>query len=138
MPTQIQVPHFKYHSKDPAQRHFGIIELDHAEKYWIDDLDHFYQSFGYSSDMRKWGVLPDEFIWEEYLSDPVKSNKPCFQLHILEYLIKYSTEFLKMHMHEYDDWIATLAKAKASSGDENCVCKACKVVRSMKLNSYNC
>ena len=129
MPTK--VPNFKYSSKDPANRHFGFIEIDQAQRYWIDNLENFYQALGYSNDMRKWGLLPNHFIWEEYLSDTSK-NPLCFQLHMIEYLMKYSAPFLKMYGHQCDDWIATLSDARSASGEE---CRTCVAKRDEKYCS---
>jgi hypothetical protein len=119
MPTKSPVPNFKYSSKDPANRHFGFIEIGEAEKFWIDSLENFYQAFGYSNDMRKLGILPNQFIWEEYLSDTAK-NSLCFQLHTIEYLIKYSAPFLKMYGEQCDDWIAALTEARSAEDGEEC------------------
>lgn len=132
MPDKNPVPHLKYRSKDPANKHLGVVEIDEAEKYWIDDLEHFYEAFGYSNDMRKWGVLPDEFIWQEYLSDSANGSSTCFQLHLIEYLIKHSSSFLKMHENQYNDWIAALAEARSASGKDCCACNA---RRSIKYSS---
>ncbi len=129
---QIQVPHFKYHSKDPAQRHFGFIDLEGDVICWIDDLEDFYQAFGYSSEMRKWGVLPDEFMWEEYFSGSEEESAACFQVHLIEYLFKHSASFRKEYEHMYEHWIAALNVEISSCGKE---CSTCSDTRGEKYTS---
>jgi hypothetical protein len=128
MNTKNPVPNFKYSSKDPASKNFGVIEIDDAVKFWIDNLDNFYQAFGYNNELKKWGVFPNQFIWEEYLSNAAKSHL-CFQLHTIEYLMKYSAPFLKMYGDQCDDWIAALAEARSLNGEE---CRTCIATRNEK------
>jgi hypothetical protein len=129
MPTK--VPSFKYSSKDPDNRYFGFIEIDQAQKYWIDNLENFYQAFGYSTEMSKWGLLPSQFLLEEYLSNTAKSPL-CFQLHMIEYLMKYSESFLKTYGDQCDDWIAALSEARSANGEE---CRTCVEARDKKYFS---
>ena len=129
---QPQIPHFKYSSKDPAHQHLGFIEDEREVVYWIDDLDEFYQAFGYSDDMRKWGVLPDDYLWEEFLCDSKSKYSACFQIHIIEYLLKHSPLFVNEHWHQCDNWIAALNKELSSNGTE---CHTCIVKRSEKYCS---
>ena len=131
MNSKIPVPNFKYSSKDPSSKNFGVIEIEDTVKFWIDNLDHFYQAFGYNTDLQKWGVFPNQFIWEEYLSNTAKSHL-CFQIHTIEYLMKYSASFLKMYREQCDDWIAALAEAKSLSGEE---CRTCIATRNKKYCS---
>jgi len=131
MSTKVPIPIFKYSSKDPANRHFGFIEIDQVQKYWIDNLENFYQALGFSSDMRKSGLLPSQFIWEEYLSDTAK-NPLCFQLHMIEYLMKYSAPFLKIYGEHCDNWIECLSEARSARGDE---CLTCVTERDKKYTS---
>lgn len=121
---QIKIPHFKYRSKDPANKHYGCIELGGEVIHKIEDPDEFHKTFGYTPDMAKAGVLPDEFIWDQYNRDSAKNCKTCFRLHIIEYLLKHSVAFLKKYEGQYEDWIAALAKTKSACGE--IVCPACK------------
>jgi hypothetical protein len=126
------VPHFKYSSKDPAHRHLGFIELDKDVVHWIDDLETFYQAFGYSNDMRKWGVLPDDYIWEEFLCDIKEESSACFQIHIIEYLLTHSSSFVNEYGHQCDAWIAALNREIAANGKE---CRNCISARTQKYCS---
>ena len=127
-----QIPHFKYSSKDPAHRHLGFIEFDSDVIYWIDDLEDFYQAFGYSKDMRKWGVLPDDYIWEEFLCDSKRKFSACFQIHIIEYLLKHSASFVNRFGHQCDVWIAALNMELSANGND---CRSCLAARTEKYCS---
>ena len=132
MHTEIQIPHFKYYSKDPAHRHLGFIKLEKDVIYWIDDLDDFYQAFGYSKDMREWGVLPDDFMWEEYLCDTKGQYSACFQMHIIEYLLKHSPSFVNEFGRQCDVWIAAYNKDVCANSQ---VCRTCIATRTKKYCS---
>lgn len=118
------LPHINYRMRDPANRHFGFIEIDAVEKYWIDNLEEFYEAFGYSKEMRKQGIMPDEFIWEEYIKD-TKKHTDCYRFHILEYLFQHSESFRQRHLADYEHWIAEHASTMKKSGEHCCTCK-CK------------
>ncbi len=120
---QIKIPHFKFHSKDPTNKRPGVIELKGEVVHYIDDLNAFYKVFGYTTELAKAGILPDEFIWEEYLNDSAKKCNTCFRLHIIEYLIKHSESSKEKYGKLYANWIAAHAMTTSAS-DNNCA--ACK------------
>jgi len=95
---QTKIPLIKYRSKDSANLHFGIIEINGEVIHRIEDLEAFYKIFGYTDDLVKTGKLPDDFIWEAYVTNSAVNCAPCFQLHIIEYLIMHSTAFLKKNI----------------------------------------
>jgi len=123
---QTKIPHIKYRSKDPANLHFGIIEIEGEVIHRIDNLEEFYKTFGYTDELVKAGKLPDDFIWEAYVTNSAVNCAPCFQLHMIEYLIMHSTAFLKKYREQYDDWIATHAQARSANGK---LCDLCKAKR---------
>ena len=86
---QIRIPYFKYRSRDPASKHYGCIELEGEVIHKIEDMTEFHKAFGYSVDIAKAGILPDEFIWDRYIRDSARNCNSCFQLHIIEYLLKH-------------------------------------------------
>lgn len=129
---QIKIPHFRYHAKDPARKRPGVIELKGEVIHYIEDLDEFYKIFGYTADLARAGILPEEFIWEEFLSDSAKKCDTCFQLHIVEYLIKHSESFKKKYDKSYENWIAAHAKERSASGI------ACAVRKQKHPARYEC
>jgi hypothetical protein len=127
-----QIPHFKYRSKDPAQRHFGLIEFEGHVIHWIDDLEDFYQAFGFNNDMRKRGVLPDDFMREEYLCGAKGESAACFQVHVIEYLSKHSASFRNKYENQYKDWIAALYEDISAI---SIICSVCKANCTEKYDS---
>ncbi len=121
---KIQLPRFKYRSKDPDNKHYGCIELGGEVVHKIENLDEFHKAFGYTPDLAKAGILPDEFIWEEYIRDSAKNCNTCFQMHIIEYLIKHSASFRKKYEEQCEEWINAFAETRLACGGS--VCPACK------------
>ena len=114
------IPLFKFHTKDPANRFKGFIELNN-EKFWIEDLDKFYAEFGYTDEMQLSGVLPDEYIWDTFVRHKENRNcQSCYQLHIITFLFKFSTDFFQKHGHNSGDWLAAEAKKRAACTVEIC------------------
>lgn len=46
----------------------------------IEDIKAFYQSLGYTIEMAKAGVLPDEFLWDEYITMAIQFVCRCLLL----------------------------------------------------------
>lgn len=115
-----QIPFLSYCSKDPLNRYFGHIEVDGEIIHRVEDLNAFYEAFGYIDDMRKQGVLPEEFIWDEYVKDSVENHTACYQIHLVEYLIKHSDVFRKKYGVQCVEWLAAHAE-DVTARDELCV-----------------
>jgi len=113
------VPHFKYWGKDPANRHFGFIELDNGEKYWIANLEDLYNALGFYDEMRKSGVLPDNYLSDKYTKDPTAKNSALYQILILKYLIKYFPLFKERYLLQYQGWINSYESEFGSSSIRN-------------------
>ena len=60
--------------------------------------------------MAKEGILPDEFIWDEYIKAGSVKSTACMQMHIIEYLNKFSGSFRKKYSDQYKSWIVADAK----------------------------
>jgi hypothetical protein len=130
----IQFPHIKYVPRDPANRHFGFIEVDGMVAHRIENLEEFYEALGFSSEMRKQGVLPDEFIWDEYIRNAGKKYTECYDLHILEYLAKKNAiPFMNKYGTQCESWIAGYAEARCT----RCTCnlKPCQSLRYPKADT---
>jgi len=120
----IKIPHFKHCYRDASSKHHEFIEADGELIHKIEDQDEFYKTFGFTIDMAKAGVLPDEFIWEEYIKDSVTKYTACLQMHIIEYLRKHSDTFTRKYGDQYEDWIAAHAEARTAKGELCFTCKA--------------
>lgn len=115
-----EIPHFKYKRISLRSKQIGCIVFGKEIMLKItsmnsdNSMDEFYKEFGYTLEMAKNGVLPEEFIWETYFRHPDRNCDACYQLHMIEYLLKHADEFAKKYGHECDNWIAAHAEARAA------------------------
>lgn len=109
-----EIPHFKYNRINLRNKQFGCIMLHEDVIHRIALMDEFYKEFGYTLELAKNKILPEEFIWETFFRYPGRNCDACYQLHMIEYLLKHSDTFAKKYGHECDDWIAAHAEAKAA------------------------
>jgi hypothetical protein len=121
------IPRFNYVSRS-GQPHFGDIVADGETFHHVNKPDEFYAAFGYTEELAKTGVLPDEFIWTEYIKD--ERLAPCAQMHIMEYLIEHSSKFAELYGDEYRVLVLEHVRARAARGYP---CYACKWVSSCKM-----
>ena len=128
---RIQIPYFKYRTSVPSCKHHGRIEMEGEVIHKINDMQEFHKAFGYTPDMAKEGRLPDEFIWEEYVKDMPANCSACFQMRLIDYLIKHSIKFMEKYGDQCEGWIAAYAKARAESE----VCRSCKRSALQEMNS---
>jgi hypothetical protein len=123
---QNQIPHFKINTVRNIDKQLGYIDANGVVLHWVKDLAEFYSALGYTHSMAKAGVLPDEFIWDEYIKDGAASSTACMQMHIIEYLSKHSEGFREKYGDQYKSWIATYKDA-IKEDDEMCL--SCSVMR---------
>jgi hypothetical protein len=118
------MPYFSYDSPRLSDAYTACIKQDGRLIHRIKDLDGFYKEFGYTEEMRKSGVMPDEFIWDQY----IKGNPPpyanCFQMHIVEYLAKNSIAFIEEYGNQYQNWFDDHVKAVT---EKNGLCFTCRI-----------
>jgi hypothetical protein len=115
-----KIPHINYRNKSQTTKYFGCIEIENENIHSIVELDSFYQHFGYTIEFAKRAILPDEFIWDTYFKNSERNCFGCYQLKILEYLLKNSLTFANTYGHECDNWIATYAEASAKCNFADC------------------
>ena len=77
-------------------------------------MDEFYKEFGYTLALAKAGILPEEFMWETFFRHSGRNCDACYQLHMIEYLLKFADDFAKKYGHECDNWITAHAEARAA------------------------
>jgi hypothetical protein len=117
---------FTFHLKPYREIDLPCIELDGDVIYSITDLNEFYKYLGYSERIALSGVLPDEFVWKTYFKDSVENCASCYQLHIIDFLLRYSKTFAKKYGSQCQKLITphTALKAQCSAT----ACKARKFV----------
>jgi len=118
-----KIPNFKYRLNSPVIKSFGIIELDNVLIHKVTNHSEFYACLGYHSDLAKQGILPEEFVWETYFRHSNRTCNSCYQLNIINYLLKNSPSFAKQYFAECEEWIATLTERIALCNVEVCAVK---------------
>jgi hypothetical protein len=114
------IPHFKYSTtRSSIKKQLGHIAADGVVLLWLESLDEFYKALGYTVSMAKAGIMPDEFIWDEYVKDGAVNSTACLQMHIIEYLSKHSSSFRKKYGEQYENWIAAF-DGELKKKDERC------------------
>jgi hypothetical protein len=86
-------------------------------------LSKFHKALGYTQDLAKAGILPDEFIWEEYFRYADPNRAVSFQVRLIEYLLKHSGSFKEVYGEKCESWIAKHAKPRATHRE---VCRTSK------------
>ncbi len=118
------MPHFKFHYVDISGKRTLCIEAAGRILYEIPDQDEFYRIFGYRDNpAAQPDMLPDEFIWMEYVNNSSENFNSCIQAHILEYLKAHSISFNREFGPQCDQWLAEHAQSRAQSG---VFCVACR------------
>ena len=115
-----KIPHLVYQLPALYNKQCGAIKLQGKVIHEIGNIDEFYKALGYTPEMAKKRILPDEFIWDRYFRFNDRNCASCNQLHIIEYLLKHSVTFVKQYGHECDDWIAEHAEARAACNVTEC------------------
>lgn len=129
MLVKMKIPQIKYHAKGRTAQ-LGFIEIDGECVHELHDLDAFYQVFGYSAEVSKAGILPDEFIWDKYIKDNSRYTH-CLQIHLIDYLKSHSEAFRKKYGVHADVWITYHAKSTAVKND---LCAACRMLPACSEN----
>jgi len=133
------IPHVNYYAKRISSKNILFIEVDGQVMHKIDrfdDIEKFYRLFGYASEMANSGILPDEFIWNEYLEGAAAKYSACYRMHIVEYLNNYSPSFRNKYGEQCEKWIAAHANTKVA-GDELCFFCRMKPFCSKRMSTEN-
>ena len=115
---QNKTPYFKTKIKPKS-----CIVLDGEVVHVIDGLDSFYKHFGYTTEMAKKGILPDEYIWEAFFKNQISDCISCHQLHITEYLLNQAGPFAMKNRDKCIEWIAEHEKNLDSCDVTECIVK---------------
>ena len=121
---KITLPNIAYHLFSPFSEKYRGIEVNGEVIHWIEDTDKFYELFGYTSDTRKAGVQPEEFMRIEYANDPQFDFTACKQIQIIEYLRMHSHKFMQKYGNQCEKWLAVFAGKRTSNPE---VCMSCKM-----------
>lgn len=118
------LPSLKYHL-NPGHMHFGSIVAAGEVLHKVTDLDEFYRGFGYTAELRKAGVLPEEFMWEEYIKgERGVIFSTCMQVHMIEYLLLKSARFRQRYAEPAEKFVLAHAEEKLTLSVR---CAACRI-----------
>lgn len=121
----VEMPRFSYRFVTRSNRRVLCIEEGGHVIHEVGDLMGFYKVFGYRPETTHANVLPDEFIWSEYVSKSSADFSPCIQMHIVEYLKAHSDIFNEKYGAIYDKLVARHKELKETRGTS---CFACRVL----------
>lgn len=121
MRTVDSLPQLKVILSSPNHKHFRHIMLSEESLCFIEDTAAFYRILGYTNEIAK-TLLPDEFIWEEYVNKPGYSL--CFKKHVLDYVNAHSDKFNEMYGDLYQDFVAEHDSTRIARGT---MCAGCKL-----------
>jgi len=114
------IPHLKFRLKSPSSNRNACIELSGKDTHFIDDLNVFYKSLGYTLDMALTGILPEEFVWDTYFRHCVKICNSCYQLNLINYLSTHSDSFKTNYKDQIETWLAHHSEQEQDCHTSNC------------------
>jgi hypothetical protein len=118
------MPRFSYRFVTRSNRRVLCIEESGHVIHEVSDVMGFYRVFGYRPETTHANVLPDEFIWSEYISKSSADFSPCIQMHIVEYLKAHSDIFNEKYGGLYDRLVAAHKELKEARGTACFACQA--------------
>jgi hypothetical protein len=118
------IPKFSYNLHCASDLNYRCITIDGRAIHWIEDAHKFYKLFGLTPEIRKTGILPEEFICNEYTNNRHSNFTACMQIQIIEYLRIHSREFMQKHGNNCGKWITALTRSRAVS---HAMCLSCKM-----------
>ena len=116
-------PRFHYMLSSPHHNQYGYITLGNEKVHHIGDVHEFYRALGYNDEILKTGLLPEEYIWNQYHKDKSEKSEVCLQIKIIEYLNKHSPTFKDNYAVECEHWLASCMKKLTNKSTEctNCI-----------------
>ena len=123
---QTKIPYLTYSAPRLSNNDCGSIIANGQVIHTIDDMGKFYEAMGFTPDMKRQGLLADEFIWEEYVKDSSPNLSACYQKHIIEYLLKNSPSFKEVYGQQLTEWIAIHANTRTSNRS---FCNKCRLLQ---------
>lgn len=118
------IPFLTYSFPRPSNNNCGCIVADGQITYPINDMCEFYEAVGYTHEMQKQGVLPEEFIWEEYAKDSSPYLSACFQKHLIVFMLNNSPSFKEKYGVNCASWIVEHANERVVSRS---FCNKCRL-----------
>jgi hypothetical protein len=106
----------------PRHYQYGYIMLGNEKVHHIGDQHEFYKALGFNDEILKTGLLPEEYIWNQYHKDKSEKSEVCLQIKIIEYLYKHSPTFKKNYEVECKHWLKSCEENQTKNSSE---CTGC-------------
>ena len=74
-------------------------------------------SWAIQKNTRDSGLSFDEYVWLKYKKDNSDKLEVCLQAQIIEYLIKYSSAFMKKYGDQYEGWLGNCNEQMQNDDD---------------------
>ena len=115
-------PHFHHMLSSPHHNQYGFIMLGNEKVHRIGDADEFYKALGYNDEIRQTGLMPEEYIWDQYRKDKSEMSEVCLQNKIIAYLNIHSPTFKENYAVECKHWLESCKEKWTNNSAE---CRAC-------------
>ena len=125
-------PYFRHMLSSPHHNQYGYIMLGNEKVHHIRDADEFYKALGYNDEIRKSGLLTEEYIWEKYRKDKSIKSEVCLQAEIVEYLNKHSPTFKENYAVECEHWLSSCKEKWKNKSTE---CTGCNTGNNYQITS---
>lgn len=118
-----KLPNLKFVPPRHANQYKACIELDGKAVHRVNNLNEFYATFGFTPAMAKAGILPEEFIWLEYIKNDAGNFTACLQMHLIRYLLANSSLFQMQYGQYCEQWFAAHVEMRVAN---KTTCAGCK------------
>ena len=98
------IPHFEFQLSH-RYHYNGLITVGDEIIHCIIDVNDFYNALGYTDEIRAAELCFDDYLWNEYRKEDSCKTEACLQSRLIEYLIKYSSTFIRKYAHQYESWL---------------------------------
>jgi len=115
------IPSFQFHLSH-RYHYNGLITVGSEVIHCIIDVNDFYTALGFTDEIRASGLCFDDFLWNEYRKEDSIQSGVQLQAKLIEYLVKYSSTFMKKYSDQYRDWLDQCNEL-AEDYDDYTVCK---------------
>ena len=115
------IPKFEYNLSRPRQSHYGCIYAGDEVFCRIDDINGFFATLGYREEIRKTGMMLDEFLWERYRRDGAAKSAQCLQVQIAVYLHRHSAKFMAEFGRAFEEMLGKCIAECIDNDDAHCL-----------------
>ena len=119
----MKIPYFTYQWKTENKSTLPFVYADGDPIHYIQNVDEFYHALGFTADQSK-SILPDEFIWDHYISVKAEKSTSCLQIIIIEYLYRESETFRTKYGEAYVSWVGLCNSKKLGKLTD---CRNCRM-----------